>query len=90
MVIHPERGIVVTVPATRAARMDGARRAAEFLGRREVWLRRHLARHADGPRFWSLVASRQPDHRTWRRWLHDQATGLYTSLVPRPDPAAPS
>lgn len=44
--IHPERGVVVTVPAgTRLA--DGERRAAEFLGEREPWVRRHLARHAE-------------------------------------------
>lgn len=232
-VIHPERGIVVTVPATRVGRVDGERRAAEFLGLRESWIRRHLARHADeaavlaarggardgghipflgelhavhvvpavsgvtrsdvvhlaesrelivhrvarerrsdaavmeawlrtqartaidaavlrhaavlsvtptsvtvrdqrtrwgsasrqgrlsfswrlilappaaletvvvhelahlrifghGPRFWQMVASRQEDHRTWRRWLHDHATGLHTALVPRPDPASAS
>lgn len=225
-VIHPERGVVVTVPATRAGRLDGERRAAAFLGQREAWLRRHLARHAaedavlatrggardggsipyrgelhrvwvvpsvsgvrrsdvalleerrelvihriaterrtdpqlmerwlrerardaideaigrhaaalavdpaavtlrdprsrwgsasrqgrlsfswrlilappaaletvvvhelahlrvfgHGPRFWSLVATRQPDHRAWRRWLHDHATGLHTALIPR-------
>lgn len=45
-VIHPERGVVVTVPATRAGRMDGERRAAEFLGQREGWVRRHLDRQA--------------------------------------------
>jgi len=221
VVIHPERGVVVTVPATRAGRTDGERRAVEFLGQREPWVRRHLARHADvraelaarggardggsirlegrvvpirvvpavtgarrstvarfddelvihrvdrdkrpdaavveawlrdlarsriddaiadhadalgvtpravtirdprsrwgsasqggrvslswrlvlaprealetvvihelahlrifghGPRFWSLVASRRPDHRTWRRWLHDHATELHGAL----------
>ena len=47
VVIHPERGVVVTVPATRAAQVDGERRAAEFLGQREAWVRRHLARQAD-------------------------------------------
>jgi predicted metal-dependent hydrolase len=47
VVIHPERGVVVTVPATRSGRMDGERRAVEFLGQREPWVRRHLARHAD-------------------------------------------
>lgn len=44
VVVHPERGVVVTVPATRAGRVDGERRAAEFLGQREGWVRRHLAR----------------------------------------------
>ncbi len=221
VVIHPERGVVVTVPATRAGRADGERRAAEFLLQREPWVRRHLARHAavravlaarggardggsirlegrvvpirvvpavagarrstvvrfddelvihraagdarpeavvveawlrelarsrieqaierhapglgvaprkvtirdprtrwgsasqagrvslswrlilappealetvvihelahlrifgHGPRFWALVASRRPDHRTWRRWLHDHATELHGAL----------
>ena len=47
VVIHPERGVVVTVPATRSGRTDGERRAVEFLEQREPWVRRHLARHAD-------------------------------------------
>lgn len=46
IVIHPERGVVVTVPATRSGRTDGERRAVEFLVQREPWVRRHLARHA--------------------------------------------
>lgn len=232
VLIHPQRGVVVTVPATRAGRANGERRAAEFLGLREAWLRRHLVRQAEeaavlarrggardggaipylgdlhrvwvvpavsgirrsdvvhlaatrelivhriaterradhaimerwlrerareaidqaiarhapvlavtptavtlrdprsrwgsasrqgrlsfswrlilappaaletvvvhelahlrvfghGPRFWGLVASVLPDHRTWRRWLHDHSTGLHAALVPRPDPEAP-
>lgn len=221
VVIHPQRGVVVTVPATRIGRGDGERRAAAFLVEREPWLRRHLAQQAalearlrarggardggevpyrgrlhrvrvvpavsgirrsdvvpfhdelvvhrvardrrpeaaileswlraeaaaaietaidahagalgvapvgvtlrdprsrwgsasrtgrlsfswrlilappealetvvvhelahlrvfgHGPAFWSLVASRRPDHRTWRRWLHDHATELHTAL----------
>ncbi len=221
VVIHPERGVVVTVPATRSGRADGERRAVEFLVQREPWVRRHLAKHDDvravlaarggardggsirlegrvvpirvvpavagarrstvvrfddelvvhraasdarpdvvvvegwlrdlarsrideaverhaadlgvtphkitirdprtrwgsasqtgrvslswrlilapcealetvvihelahlrifghGPRFWALVASRRPDHRTWRRWLHDHATELHGAL----------
>ena len=47
VVIHPERGVVVTVPATRSGRSDGERRAVEFLAQREPWVRRHLARQAD-------------------------------------------
>jgi predicted metal-dependent hydrolase len=47
VVIHPERGVLVTVPATRSGRTDGERRAAEFLAQREPWVRRHLARQAD-------------------------------------------
>ena len=45
VVIHPERGVVVTVPATRAGQADGERRAQAFLVEREAWLRRHLGRH---------------------------------------------
>jgi predicted metal-dependent hydrolase len=47
VVVHPERGVVVTVPATRAGRTEGERRARAFLVDREPWIRRHLARHAD-------------------------------------------
>lgn len=47
VVIHPDRGLVVTVPASRTGRRDGERRAVEFLARREAWVRRHLARQAD-------------------------------------------
>jgi predicted metal-dependent hydrolase len=46
VVIHPERGVVVTVPSTRAGRSDGERRAAAFLVEREPWVRRHLAKQA--------------------------------------------
>jgi predicted metal-dependent hydrolase len=222
VVIHPDRGVVVTLPATRSAIRDGERQATAFLADREAWLRRHLARQAQveatiasrggardggaipfrgrlhrvrvvpavsgirrsdvipfddelvihrapadrrseaailegwlkheargiiedvvaahatalgvrpsgitlrdprtrwgsaskagrlsfswrlilapaealetvvchelahlrvfghGPRFWSIVASRRPDHRTWRRWLHDHATELHRALV---------
>jgi len=35
VVIHPDRGVVVTVPATRAGRTDGERRAVQFLGERK-------------------------------------------------------
>jgi len=41
----------------------------------------HLRVFGHGPRFWSLVASRRPDHRTWRRWLHDHATELHRALA---------
>ncbi len=47
VVIHPDRGVVVTVPATRSAGRDGEREAVTFLAERERWLRRHLARQAD-------------------------------------------
>jgi len=45
VVIHPERGVVVTVPARRSDRDGAERHAAEFLASREAWIRRHLARH---------------------------------------------
>ncbi|HEX6868985.1 MAG TPA: SprT family zinc-dependent metalloprotease, partial [Candidatus Limnocylindrales bacterium] len=45
--IHPERGVVVTVPASRSARSEWEARAATFLHERERWIRRHLARHAE-------------------------------------------
>jgi predicted metal-dependent hydrolase len=45
VVLHPERGVVVTVPA-RAGRRDGQRHAVAFLAERELWLRRHLGRQA--------------------------------------------
>lgn len=47
VVIHPERGVVVTLPAAARLGRGGAERVIrEFLGEREVWLRRHLDRHA--------------------------------------------
>ncbi len=46
VVIHPDRGVVVTLPATRVAVRDGERHAAAFLAEREAWLRRHLDRQA--------------------------------------------
>lgn len=47
VLIHPERGVVVTIPAT-GRRGWGApdRHVESFLGEREPWLRRHLARQA--------------------------------------------
>jgi predicted metal-dependent hydrolase len=47
VVIHPERGVIVTLPASRAARAAGEQRAAAFLVEREPWIRRHLAKQAD-------------------------------------------
>ena len=44
LTIHPDRGVVVTVPARVGVR-DGERRATEFIGQRAAWVRRHLARH---------------------------------------------
>jgi hypothetical protein len=42
----------------------------------------HLQVFGHGPRFWSLVESQRPDHRVWRRWLHDHATELHGALGP--------
>lgn len=40
----------------------------------------HLRVFGHGPGFWALVASRRPDHRTWRRWLHDHSTDLHHAM----------
>ena len=43
VVIHPERGVVVTVPAAgRRGWSDPERHVGPFLAEREAWLRRHL------------------------------------------------
>ncbi len=47
MVIHPDRGVVVTVPAAgRRGWADPLLPVQAFLAEREAWLRRHLARQA--------------------------------------------
>jgi predicted metal-dependent hydrolase len=47
VVIHPDRGMVVTVPlATRRGWADPDPRIHTFLAEREPWLRRHLAQQA--------------------------------------------
>jgi predicted metal-dependent hydrolase len=47
VVIHPERGVVVTVPSPgRRGWADPERHVLAFLVEREPWLRRHLDRHA--------------------------------------------
>lgn len=47
LVIHPDRGVVVTIPPPgRRGWADPERRVREFLGEREPWLRRHMERHA--------------------------------------------
>ena len=46
VVIHPDRGVIVTLPATRSAQRDGERRRPRFLGEREAWVRRHLDQQA--------------------------------------------
>jgi predicted metal-dependent hydrolase len=40
----------------------------------------HLRVFGHGPRFWSVVASRRPDHKVWRRWLHDHSAELHAAL----------
>jgi hypothetical protein len=47
LVIHPDRGVVVTIPPpNRRGWADPDRRVSQFLGEREPWLRRHIERHA--------------------------------------------
>ena len=47
VVIHPERGVVVTVPAVgRRGWSEPERHVDAFLADREAWLRRHLAKQA--------------------------------------------
>jgi len=40
----------------------------------------HLRVFGHGPRFWEVVASRRPDHKVWRRWLHEHSTELHGAL----------
>ena len=47
----------------------------------------HLRVFGHGPRFWALVASRRPDHKVWRRWLHDHSTELHGALDEPADPS---
>ena len=47
----------------------------------------HLRVFGHGPRFWSVVASRRPDHATWRRWLRDHSAELHGALTEVADPA---
>jgi predicted metal-dependent hydrolase len=47
VVIHPDRGVVVTLPtAARLGRGGADRVVFDFLAEREPWLRRHIDRHA--------------------------------------------
>ena len=43
----------------------------------------HLRVFGHGPRFWEVVASRRPDHKVWRRWLHDHSAELHGALDER-------
>jgi predicted metal-dependent hydrolase len=40
----------------------------------------HLRVFGHGPTFWNLVASRKPDHASWRKWLHDHSHELHNAL----------
>ena len=40
----------------------------------------HLKVFGHGPRFWSLVASRRPDHADWRRWLRRHSVELHEAM----------
>jgi predicted metal-dependent hydrolase len=40
----------------------------------------HLRLFGHGPRFWAIVATRRPDHATWRKWLHDHSIELHGAL----------
>jgi predicted metal-dependent hydrolase len=59
VVVDPERGVVVTVPAGRAARASAtvAHVVDGFLAEREPWLRRHLERQAQAN---ARIAARRP------------------------------
>ena len=41
----------------------------------------HLRVFGHGPAFWAVVASRRPDHLTWRRWLRAHALELHGALA---------
>jgi predicted metal-dependent hydrolase len=40
----------------------------------------HLRVFGHGPRFWTLLATRVPDHAAWRRWLRRHAPELHAAL----------
>jgi predicted metal-dependent hydrolase len=44
----------------------------------------HLRVFGHGPRFWALVASRRPDHASWRRWLRQHSLELHGTFEPSP------
>ncbi|HET7702063.1 MAG TPA: SprT family zinc-dependent metalloprotease [Candidatus Limnocylindrales bacterium] len=41
----------------------------------------HLRVFGHGPSFWSVVASRRPDHLSWRRWLRAHSLELHGALA---------
>ncbi len=40
----------------------------------------HLQVFGHSERFWALLATRVPDHSTWRRWLRKHAQELHSAL----------
>lgn len=40
----------------------------------------HLRVFGHGPAFWATVASRIPDHKTWRKWLREHSLELHSAL----------
>ena len=42
----------------------------------------HLRVFGHGAAFWRVVASRRPDHLTWRRWLRSHSLELHAALSP--------
>jgi predicted metal-dependent hydrolase len=41
----------------------------------------HLRVFGHSERFWALLATRVPDHATWRRWLRRHAPELHAALA---------
>ena len=48
----------------------------------------HLRVFGHGPQFWAVVASRRPDHPTWRRWLRAHSLELHGALTGADDDVA--
>jgi predicted metal-dependent hydrolase len=44
----------------------------------------HLRVFGHGRGFWDIVASRRPDHATWRRWLREHSIELHGALAEEP------
>jgi predicted metal-dependent hydrolase len=49
----------------------------------------HLRVFGHGPKFWAVVASRRPDHLTWRRWLRAHSLELHGALDGRAEDDRP-
>jgi predicted metal-dependent hydrolase len=50
----------------------------------------HLREFGHGQAFWALVASRRPDHLTWRRWLRTHSHELHAALEDDPGGGGPT